>query len=468
MSLKRVAVMIGFFSSNAVQLAIYNYSDEIEFIVFHTLSLLIVLVALCFLFVDFHLHISMIICDSFLIGMTVGWLTLVFFTGISKYIEFFAINLILSTAMFLVDVIHQCKRKQHENENNGAVLGDDSQLRAENSPFQRKDSGEMGAFGDIESNLNGDCLVRDDWLYKGFRVILDKLPGLNTKVSFNMSWSDFSYIEHRVDSSSCHIYSAYWQQRPVILKLIKADRMQSQQALGEFETEANILSRVRHPNIIKLLGSGQEPRPFLVLELLDGGSLSHSLGLRSDQHTPVEKHAFSYMETLQFALSLASALDYLHNNWIPGVHILHRDLKPDNIGWTADGSLKLFDFGLAVCVRSQEVKSETYELTGNTGTLRYMAPEVALGKQYNQSVSRRGYKFSINNFIPHPCCHHISCIGGRFLVWNNRMASAHWESSFFHYGQEDVRGPSGAGGTATEVGAQLASEVQLAVGEVLA
>ena len=80
---------------------------------------------------------------------------------------------------------------------------------------------------------------------------------------------------------------------------------------------------------------------------------------------------------------LISGLSHMHSK---GVY--HRDLKPDNIGWTADGVLKLFDFGLASCVRKQVDCTETYALTGNTGTLRYMAPEVALGLPYNQSVSR--------------------------------------------------------------------------------
>ena len=60
------------------------------------------------------------------------------------------------------------------------------------------------------------------------------------------------------------------------------------------------------------------------------------------------------------------------------MHVIHRDLKPDNMGWTADGQFKLFDFGLCTCVRKEETQHETYELTGCTGSIRYMAPEVVL------------------------------------------------------------------------------------------
>ena len=69
------------------------------------------------------------------------------------------------------------------------------------------------------------------------------------------------------------------------------------------------------------------------------------------------------------------------------------DLKPQNIGFTADKKLKLFDFGLAVCVRKNRTSGTAYKMTGNTGTLAYMAPEVALRKQYNEKVDV--YSFAV-------------------------------------------------------------------------
>ena len=69
------------------------------------------------------------------------------------------------------------------------------------------------------------------------------------------------------------------------------------------------------------------------------------------------------------------------------------DLKPQNIGFTADKKLKLFDFGLAVCVKKRRTAEDVYEMTGNTGTLAYMAPEVALRKPYNEKVDV--YSFAI-------------------------------------------------------------------------
>ncbi|KAJ1430232.1 kinase-like domain-containing protein [Ochromonadaceae sp. CCMP2298] len=191
-----------------------------------------------------------------------------------------------------------------------------------------------------------------------------------------------------VDSSSCHIYTARWGDLPVILKLIKADRVAYSVALQEFQVEESVLGRVRHPNIVRLLGEGSAPRKFLVLEHLSGGTLSHSLGM-----TESRLKTFSLLETLRMAHALATALNYLHNEWSDMVHLIHRDLKPDNVGWSADGVLKLFDFGLCTAVKRQRERTEQYQLTGNTGTLRYMAPEVVLSRSYHMSVDT--YSFGI-------------------------------------------------------------------------
>jgi serine/threonine protein kinase len=69
------------------------------------------------------------------------------------------------------------------------------------------------------------------------------------------------------------------------------------------------------------------------------------------------------------------------------------DLKPDNVGFTDAGVLKLFDFGLCTCVKRRNAETEAYEMTGNTGSLRYMAPEVALRKPYTEKVDV--YSFGI-------------------------------------------------------------------------
>jgi len=104
-------------------------------------------------------------------------------------------------------------------------------------------------------------------------------------------------------------------------------------------------------------------------------------------------------------MSLAKALSYCHKDAIAGNMILHRDLKPDNIGFTLDGTLKIMDFGLAEIVENASpFSNEVYQMSGETGSLRYMAPEVAEGKPYNHKadVYSFGTSHTINiNPIPH-------------------------------------------------------------------
>jgi serine/threonine protein kinase len=75
-------------------------------------------------------------------------------------------------------------------------------------------------------------------------------------------------------------------------------------------------------------------------------------------------------------MCIANAMTYCQEEAIPDCMVLHRDLKPDNIGFTLSGTVKLLDFGLAKIVEHASAKSnEAYAMSGETGSLRYMAPE---------------------------------------------------------------------------------------------
>ena len=90
--------------------------------------------------------------------------------------------------------------------------------------------------------------------------------------------------------------------------------------------------------------------------------------------------AWPLSRALDCAVQLASALAYCHDEAFAGYRVLHRDVKPPNIGFKPDGQLVLFDFGLATLwVRGDDVANDDAprKLTGETGSLRYMAPEVA-------------------------------------------------------------------------------------------
>jgi serine/threonine protein kinase len=88
-----------------------------------------------------------------------------------------------------------------------------------------------------------------------------------------------------------------------------------------------------------------------------------------------------WVERMTVAYDIACALSYLH-----GMNVIYRDLKPDNIGFDVRGDVKIFDFGLAKEIDPAALLGDgTYKLTADTGSLRYMAPEVSLGKSYNET-----------------------------------------------------------------------------------
>jgi len=164
-------------------------------------------------------------------------------------------------------------------------------------------------------------------------------------------------------------------------------------AIVDLAIESRFLSVVRHPNIIKMRAmdntSPFQPNFFVVLDRLydimpvrlkkwkkqQGGGLSKMFKSKK------LKEAF-WVERLTVSYDIACALSYLH-----GLNVIYRDLKPDNLGFDVRGDIKLFDFGLAKELDPKaKLDDGTYHLTADTGSLRYMAPEVFLGKPYNETA----------------------------------------------------------------------------------
>lgn len=154
----------------------------------------------------------------------------------------------------------------------------------------------------------------------------------------------------------------------VALKVIKPEDSEDEVKVGEFIEEKQALQRARHTNIIKIFGFGHitwngglKKRIFLELEYLPHGMLSAVLSsARAAGSLP-----FSSQRLLRLARELLSALVYLHSEMLDPDVLIHRDLKPDNLGFAGDGSLRVIDFGLATIVHRGSCDEEgTYQLTG--------------------------------------------------------------------------------------------------------
>jgi tetratricopeptide (TPR) repeat protein len=148
--------------------------------------------------------------------------------------------------------------------------------------------------------------------------------------------------------------------RPVALKMILAGPHADPRAQARFRTEAEAVARLQHPNIVHIYEVGEcDGRPFLCLEYVEGGSLLRKIaGLAQP-----EREAARLIETL------ARAVQYMHQRGI-----LHRDLKPNNVLLTADGTPKITDFGLAKLLDAGAGPTQTETMIG---TPSYMAPEQA-------------------------------------------------------------------------------------------
>jgi hypothetical protein len=151
--------------------------------------------------------------------------------------------------------------------------------------------------------------------------------------------------------------------RTVALKMLRPGAEAGARALVRFQTEAEAVARLQHPNIVQVFEIGESAGvPFFSMEFCAGGSLEQRLA----RETLKPADAATLVRTLALAMQAAHE-----------AHILHRDLKPGNVLLTADGTPKITDFGLA-----KKLDEASTTLTGDVmGTPSYMPPEQAMGRK---------------------------------------------------------------------------------------
>ncbi len=160
------------------------------------------------------------------------------------------------------------------------------------------------------------------------------------------------------------VYQARQHQptRLVALKMILAGAHAGESGLNRFRAEADALARLQHPNIVQVYEVGEQAgQPYFSLEYCAGGSLARRL-----RGTPLLP-----APAAEAVAVLAGAMHAAHQ-----AHVVHRDLKPGNILLTADGVMKVTDFGLAKCLDMDSGQTQSGAILG---TPSYMAPEQAGG-----------------------------------------------------------------------------------------
>lgn len=160
------------------------------------------------------------------------------------------------------------------------------------------------------------------------------------------------------------VYRAIMDHTPVAVKLLKADAVQGMQ---QFQQEVEVLSSIRHPNMVLLLGACPE-NGCLVYEYMDNGSLDDRLFRRGGTPTIPWHIRFS------IAAEIATALLFLHQT--KPEPLVHRDLKPGNILLDRNYTSKISDVGLARLVPPSVADTVTqYRMTSAAGTFCYIDPE---------------------------------------------------------------------------------------------
>lgn len=181
----------------------------------------------------------------------------------------------------------------------------------------------------------------------------------------------------------------------VAVKILKREIAAIEREARCFAREVALLRQLSHKHLLRChgCGAGPESRPFCLLELIEE-TVFEALRLGECSSSPPAargvRAAWNDADRFRLAFELAEALAHLHNHAFPGYSVVHRDLKPDNMGIDANRSLKLFDLGLATLVAAREGTKrgpeETFRLTPETGTQRYLAPESMLHQPYNAKV----------------------------------------------------------------------------------
>jgi len=154
--------------------------------------------------------------------------------------------------------------------------------------------------------------------------------------------------------------------RKVALKIMHPHLANDPKAKIRFKREMQILEKLNHPQIAKIIESGEvDGIPFIALEFVEGRSLREILN---------EKGKFDEKDALKLFKELAFIVSYLHEQGV-----VHRDLKPENI-LIHKGKPRLIDFGLAKSIDLPSITIEGAVL----GTLHYIPPEVLKGGEYSQ------------------------------------------------------------------------------------
>ncbi|XP_073294859.1 serine/threonine-protein kinase STY46-like isoform X3 [Primulina huaijiensis] len=236
-----------------------------------------------------------------------------------------------------------------------------------------------------------DVFVVDGWEHEGIEelrnTLVKEISSIEKQMNFKQElksptqyhvgsplsdvWEiDFSLLtfKHKIASgSNGDLFKGVFHSQDVAIKVLRTECL-NEDIQREFTQEVFILRKARHKNVVQFIGACTRP-PILciVIEFMPGGSVYDFL------HK--QKGVFKLPALLKVAIEVSTGMTYLHQN-----NIIHRDLKAANLLMDENEAVKIADFGIA------RVQHQSGIMTAETGTYRWMAPEVIEHKPYSHKA----------------------------------------------------------------------------------
>ena len=158
-----------------------------------------------------------------------------------------------------------------------------------------------------------------------------------------------------VYKAKCHVLNRF-----VAIKVLKPEFSDDKSFVGKFRAEAQSAAGLSHPNIVNVFDVGEENGfYYIVMELVEGITLKEYIQ---------QNGRLPYQTALDFIMQIAAGIEVAHEH-----HTIHRDIKPQNIIVSKNGTLKVTDFGIAKAATSNTIASSAM------GSVHYISPEQARG-----------------------------------------------------------------------------------------
>ena len=152
--------------------------------------------------------------------------------------------------------------------------------------------------------------------------------------------------------------------RYVAVKILREEFKENEEFIRRFNVESQAAASLSHQNIVQIYDVGEEDGiHYIVMELLEGETLKHYINERGGK--------LSVKEAINFSMQICRALEHAHSK-----HVVHRDIKPQNIILTENGKLKVADFGIARAANNSTMVNAGKNAVGS---VHYLSPEQARG-----------------------------------------------------------------------------------------